>query len=83
MINDFILKLMHIQTATLDIYDFTYGILMGLLERHVPIDNIDNTILNFFKVKRELYIRKNSITPKDPKLFPTREFSDYPSYMEY
>jgi hypothetical protein len=56
---------------------------MGLLERHVPIDNIDNTILNFFKVKREPYIRKNSNEPKDPKLFPTREFSDYPSYMEY
>ena len=50
MVNDFVYKVMHIDTATLDIYDFTYSILMGLLERHIPIDEIDNTLLNFKKI---------------------------------
>lgn len=34
MVNDFVLKGMEFNTATLDIKDFTYGVLMGLLERH-------------------------------------------------
>jgi len=36
MINDFVLKAMEFNTASLDIKDFTYGVLMGLIERHLP-----------------------------------------------
>lgn len=36
MTNDFVLKAMEFNTASLDIKDFTYGVLMGLLERHLP-----------------------------------------------
>jgi len=36
MVNDFVLKAMELNTASLDIKDFTYGVLMGLLERHLP-----------------------------------------------
>jgi hypothetical protein len=36
MVNDFVLKAMEFNTASLDIKDFTYGVLMGLLERHLP-----------------------------------------------
>jgi len=40
MTNDFVIKTMEINTATLDIKDFTYGILMGMMERMVSIDNV-------------------------------------------
>lgn len=36
MINDFVLKSMEFNTATLDYKDFMYGCLMGMLERNVP-----------------------------------------------
>ena len=36
MVNDFVLKTMELKSAALDIKDFMYGILMGLLERHIP-----------------------------------------------
>jgi hypothetical protein len=35
MVNDFVIKTMETNTASLDIKDFTYGILMGLMERLV------------------------------------------------
>ena len=38
MVNDFVLKSMEFNTATLDIKDFTYSILMGLIERNMPDD---------------------------------------------
>jgi len=36
MVNDFVLKAMEFNTASLDIKDFTYGVIMGLIERHLP-----------------------------------------------
>jgi hypothetical protein len=39
MVNDFVLKSMELQTATLDIKDFTYAILMGFLERNLNLQN--------------------------------------------
>jgi hypothetical protein len=38
MVNDFVLKSMEFNTAALDIKDFTYGLLMGLIERNIPGD---------------------------------------------
>ena len=32
---------MEIKTATMDLKDFTYGILMGYMERYFPLDNFD------------------------------------------
>jgi len=40
MTNDFVIKTMEINTAKLDIKDFTYGILMGMMERMVSKDNV-------------------------------------------
>ena len=40
MTNDFVIKTMEINTATLDIKDFTYGILMGMMERMISVDNV-------------------------------------------
>lgn len=40
MTNDFVIKTMEINTASLDIKDFTYGILMGMMERMVSVDNV-------------------------------------------
>ncbi len=40
MVNDFVIKTMEINTAQLDIKDFTYGLLMGMMERLIkPEDN--------------------------------------------
>jgi len=36
MVNDFVLKAMEFNTASLNIKDFTYAVLMGLIERHMP-----------------------------------------------
>jgi len=33
MINDFVIKAMEVHTAALNIKDFTYGLLMGEMER--------------------------------------------------
>ena len=38
MVNDFVIKTMETNTAMLDIKDFTYGILMGMMERLIPKD---------------------------------------------
>ncbi len=38
MVNDFVIKTMETNTAMLDIKDFTYGILMGMMERLIPAD---------------------------------------------
>jgi len=46
MVNDFVLKTMEMNSATLDFKDFYYGILMGLMERHIPIDDVDDYDLN-------------------------------------
>ena len=40
MTNDFVIKAMEINTAKLDIKDFTYGILMGMMERMINVDNV-------------------------------------------
>ena len=40
MVNDFVIKAMETNTASLDIKDFTYGILMGLMERLISADNL-------------------------------------------
>jgi len=40
MTNDFVIKTMEINTAKLDIKDFTYGILMGMMERMINKDNV-------------------------------------------
>ena len=42
MVNDFVLKSMELNTSELDRRDFVYSILMGLMERHIPKDKIDN-----------------------------------------
>ena len=50
MVNDFILKNIEIVTAALDIRDFTYGILMGMMERVIPDgDKLDETVLAMMK----------------------------------
>lgn len=49
MVNDFVLKAMDVNTANLNIKDFTYGILMGMMERHIPLDKVDDSILNMLK----------------------------------
>ena len=46
MVNDFVLKTMEMNSATLDFKDFYHGILMGLMERHIPIDDVDDEDLN-------------------------------------
>lgn len=40
MVNDFVIKTMETNTASLDIKDFTYGILMGMMERLVNKDMV-------------------------------------------
>ena len=53
MVNDFVCKSMEFKTAHLDIKDFTYGIMMGLMERIIPNSfKIDETILNILKESR-------------------------------
>lgn len=41
MVNDFVLKSMEFNTAALDLKDFMYGILMGLMERHIPNEGFE------------------------------------------
>jgi len=42
MINDFCLKVMEVTTATLDLRDLKYGLLMGFMERIIPKYNIED-----------------------------------------
>lgn len=60
MINDFVLKSMEFNTATLDYKDFMYGCLMGMLERNVPGDGfkIDDAQLAIMKQARQQAIQE-------------------------
>ena len=49
MCNDFILKTMEFRTATTDLYDFTYGMLVGMFERVVDDHAVDETDINQMK----------------------------------
>jgi len=42
MVNGFLLHGMEIVSATMDVTDFKYAIMMGLLERYVPDNFFDN-----------------------------------------
>jgi hypothetical protein len=55
MTNDFVLKSMEFNTATLDFKDFMYGCLMGMLERNVPGEGFkfDQTQLAVMKSARQ------------------------------
>ena len=43
MVNDFILKTMEENSATININDFVYGILVGFMERNFNNDGSSNT----------------------------------------
>jgi hypothetical protein len=36
MVNDFVIKNMEFRTAQLDLRDFMYGLMMGMMERIIP-----------------------------------------------
>jgi len=55
MVNDFVLNTMEHKTALLDIFDFSYGLLVGMYERVIDDDAISEINLNSMKVIR----RKN------------------------
>jgi len=55
MVNDFVLNTMDHKSALLDIFDFSYGLLVGMFERVVDDDAISEINLNSMKVVR----RKN------------------------
>lgn len=61
MVNDFVLKAMEFNTATLDLKDFMYGCLMGMLERQVPDEGfkLDSTGLDVLKKARLQAIAEN------------------------
>ena len=58
MVNDFVLKAMDYNTADLDIKDFTYAILMGLMERHIPLNRVDNSQLEMLESARTRAIQE-------------------------
>jgi len=55
MVNDFVLNTMEHKSASLDIFDFSYGLLVGMFERVIDSDALSEINLNSMKVVR----RKN------------------------
>jgi hypothetical protein len=53
MVNDFCLKVMEVTTATLDLKDFKYGLLMGFMERIFPKYNFETYWANKLKAERK------------------------------
>lgn len=52
MVNDFVLKAMEWKAACLDIYDFTYALLCGMMERVVFDHDMSEIELNYMKIIR-------------------------------
>jgi len=52
MVNGFLLHGMEIISATMDVTDFKYAIMMGFLERYVPNNLFDETEPNLLKAAR-------------------------------
>ena len=53
MVNDFVLKTMEFNTATLDKHDWEYGVLVGMFERSVTDGGTDLNNLSAMKAVRE------------------------------
>jgi hypothetical protein len=53
MTNGFVLTTMEIATATLDVADFTYGMLVGMFERNIGKHGIDKGSLDAMKEVRK------------------------------
>jgi len=52
MVNDFVLNTFEHHSALLDIFDFSYGLLVGMYERIVDEDSVSEISLNSMKVVR-------------------------------
>jgi len=52
MVNDFVLNTMEHHSALLDIFDFNYGLLIGMYERIIDDDAMSEINLNSMKVAR-------------------------------
>lgn len=52
MVNDFVLNTMEHKSAGLDLFDFTFGLLVGMYERVVTKTGLSEVILNSMKVVR-------------------------------
>lgn len=59
MVNDFVLKSMEWKCAALDLLDFTYGLLTGMMERVVFEHDMSEIELNYMKIVRRGKIRDN------------------------
>jgi len=52
MINSFLINTMEYHSASLDIYDFNYGMLTGMFERVMTKTSVTEIVLNSMKVVR-------------------------------
>jgi len=57
MVNDFVLNTMEHHSALLDIFDFNYGLLVGMYERIIDDDAMSEINLNAMKVARRHNVR--------------------------
>jgi hypothetical protein len=59
MVNDFVIKNMEFRTAQLDLRDFMYGLMMGMMERIIPgTEEVSLLVLDMMKEARLISVKE-------------------------
>jgi hypothetical protein len=59
MVNDFVIKNMEFRTAQLDLRDFMYGLMMGMMERIIPgTEEVSLLVLYMMKEARLISVKE-------------------------